>query len=231
MTHEPVRIIHKDDLPVGGFAGIVETQMVISPAMSVDAKHNDKISHGLKDFIYLATGYFKPKDGAPIHPHQDVDIVTVVINGAIGHAGTLGDGTVIEGPGVQVQRAGSGMQHSEFNIRDTNAEFVQLWFLPPETDLHPDYQDIKLHASGLKTVLGGEDDGTFHNNMVCQVGHLDKGQSVESTLPFIALITNGSAYANGIQVTAGDLIEGQTLNLMANDSVSLVLIQDKSGAN
>jgi hypothetical protein len=229
MANEAIRIIHRDDLPVGGFAGIVETRMVISPVMSAEVKNNNKISHGLSDFIYLASGHFKPHDGAPLHPHQDVDIVTLVLNGAVGHKGTLGDGTVVEGPGVQVQRAGTGMQHSEFNVKDSNAEFVQLWFLPPEPGLRSAYQNIKLDEHGLTTVLGGHNDDTFHSNMICQVGFLDNDVSTNSSLPFVAMLTKGSATANGVQVKAGDLIEGHGLNLIAHERVGLVLIQDKSG--
>ncbi len=229
MSNEPVRIIHKDDLPVGGFAGIVETRMVISPSMSEEAQKNKEICHGLNDFIYLANGHFKPNDGAPLHPHQDVDIVTVVLKGAVGHKGTLGDGTVVKGPGAQVQRAGTGMQHSEYNMNDTNSEFIQIWFRPPETGLSPAYQDFELHESGLTTVLGGKNDDTFNSNMICQIGNLDKDQSVISTLPFVALVTKGTATANGVPVKAGDLIEGKTLNLVTHENVGLVLIQDNSG--
>lgn len=228
MSSEPLRIIHKDDLPEGGFAGIVETRMVISPSMSAEATANKEISHGLNDFIYLASGHFKPNDGAPIHPHQDVDIVTIVLNGAVGHKGTLGDGTIVEGPAAQVQRAGTGMQHSEYNMNDTNSEFIQIWFRPPKTGLSPAYQNFEFHESVLTTVLGGENDDAFHSNMICQVGNLDKDQSVISSIPFVALITKGSATANGALVKAGDLIEGNSLNLMPHESVGLVLIQDNS---
>ena len=105
MKDNKLRVIHIDDIPQGGFAGIVEKRMVISPQLMPDALNRKDISHGFGDFIYLSTGYFKPKDGAPLHPHENVDIVTVVMSGSIAHAGTLGDGTVIHAPAVQVQRS------------------------------------------------------------------------------------------------------------------------------
>ena len=100
------RIIHYDDLPQGGFAGISEKRMVLNPVLW---PHSDKtiVSAGLGDFIYLAVGEFSPNDGAPIHPHKDVDIVSVVLTGSIGHKGSLGNGTSIHSKGVQVQRAGA----------------------------------------------------------------------------------------------------------------------------
>lgn len=225
MTMQSLRIIHRDELPLAGFAGIVETHMVMSPQVWKEAEKRNDISHGFGDFIYLASGYFKPNDGAPLHPHIDVDIVSVVLNGSVGHKGTLGDGTVIEGPGVQVQRAGTGMQHSEFNLNNSEAEIIQIWFLPQETDLEPAYKSFSLKKNELTTVLGGNIDDSFHNNMTCQVGFIPKGQSIIRNQPFVAMITQGSAIANGTSVNQGDLIEGSALHLSSNEDFGLVLIQ------
>jgi len=220
-----VRIIHRDDLPLGGFAGIVETQMVLSPQVWRDAAHRDGISHGLDDFIYLSTGHFKPNDGAPMHPHRDVDIVSVILSGEVGHKGTLGDGTVIKGPGVQVQRAGSGMQHSEFSLNDSPADFVQIWIRPPEAGLTPDYQSYPLDESGLTTVIGGSDGDSFHSKMVCRVGFLGSGESVRSDRSFVAMIFQGTATVQGQPVGAGDLMEGDELDLTADEKIGLILLQ------
>lgn len=225
MTNSTLRIIHREDLPLGGFAGIVETQMVKSPKVWSNAAQRQDISHGLGDFIYLASGYFKPHDGAPVHPHNDVDIVSVIHNGAVGHKGTLGDGTVIEGPGVQVQRAGTGMQHAEFNVNDTPSEITQIWFMPPENGLEPAYQNFTLKEGELTTVLGGKNDGTFHNNMTVQVGFVARGQSISVQQPFVAMITQGTALANNTPVKSGDLIEGEELSLSSTEDFGLVLIQ------
>ncbi|ELR66930.1 Pirin-like protein [Photobacterium marinum] len=225
MNAQPLRIIHRDDLPVGGFAGIVETHMVKNPAVWKDAGQRQDISHGLGDFIYLASGYFKPNDGAPLHPHNDVDIVSVILNGAVGHKGSIGDGTVIEGPGVQVQRAGTGMQHAEFSMNDAKAEIIQIWFLPPENGLQPDYQNFSLKEGELTTVLGGKGTESFHSNMTCQVGFISKGQSVSCEQPFVAMITKGTAVANGQPVKVGDLMEGEVLKLTSDEDFGLVLIQ------
>jgi redox-sensitive bicupin YhaK (pirin superfamily) len=217
------RIIHYDDLPQGGFAGIVERQMVLNPELWRDAKDRTDISHGLGDFIYLALGQFLPNDGAPLHPHNDVDIVSVVFNGSIGHKGTLGDGTSIHAPEVQVQRAGTGMKHAEYNLNDTPADIAQIWFRPPKIGLDPAYKNFKLSENELTTVLGGEG-GSFDSNMVCKVGYLEAGKEVSLDTPFVALITQGQGTANDISVTKGDLIEGETLQFVAGKNLGLVLI-------
>ncbi|WP_022952430.1 pirin family protein [Leucothrix mucor] len=219
------RVIHYDDLPQSGFAGITERHMVQNPDLWPRSRGRTDISHGLGDFIYLALGQFLPNDGAPLHPHHDVDIVSVVFSGSVGHKGTLGDGTAIHAPEVQVQRAGTGMQHSEFNLRDTAADFAQIWFKPPQNGLEPAYKNFKIDDNGLTTVLGGED-GSFNSNMVCKVGYLAVGKSVAVPQPFIVLITQGDATANGVPVAKGDLIEGSSLELTAGPDLGLALIYE-----
>jgi hypothetical protein len=153
-----------------------------------------------------------------------VDIVTVVLSGSIAHAGTLGDGTVIHAPAVQVQRAGTGMRHSEVSPDYRKADFVQIWFLPPEQGLAPDYQNISLEDGELTTVLGGDCVECFDNNMTCKVGNIPADDSLECDQQFIALITEGNATANGIRVSRGDLLEGDTLRIEARSKLGMVLI-------
>lgn len=224
MSNQSLRIIHRDDLPLGGFAGIVETRMAMSPAIWPEAGQHHDISHGLDDFIYLASGFFKPNDGAPLHPHNDVDIVSVILSGAVGHKGTLGDGTVIKGPGVQVQRAGTGMQHAEFSLSDSKADIIQIWFRPPQNGLTPAYQNFTLKPDQMTTVLGGKEDDSFDSTMTCQVGYVSPGKTISTAQPFVAMITGGSAVANGTTVKEGDLIEGEMLSLSSEENFGLVLI-------
>ncbi|MGF1742795.1 pirin family protein [Vibrio profundum] len=224
MNHSELKVINKSDISLGGFAGIVETRMVMSPNVWPEAGGNPQINHGLGDFIYLANGYFKPNEGVPIHPHRDIDIVSLMLSGTIGHKGTLGDGTVIQSPGVQVQRAGTGMEHSEFNVTDVNADIIQMWFLPPEQGLTPDYKDYKLSTQKMTTVLGGDGNDTFDSNMVCQVGFVGPNEQVVCDVPFIALVTQGQARANMVEVREGDLIQGDALELSSEQGIGLVLI-------
>ena len=225
MKKHQLRVVHRDDIPQGGFAGIVEKQMVISSKLMPGAANRKDISHGFDDFIYLSTGHFKPHDGAPLHPHDNVDIVTVVLSGSIAHAGTLGDGTVIHAPSVQVQRAGTGMRHSEMNPGDSKAEFVQIWFLPPRQGLIPDYQNITLDKGKLTTLLGGDCADCFDNKMACKAGDIPAGGSLDCDQQFVALITEGEATANGIRVSKGDLLEGNVLHIEAISNLGMVLIQ------
>jgi redox-sensitive bicupin YhaK (pirin superfamily) len=199
--------------------------MLMSPNVWSDAATNQAISHGLGDFIYMAIGHFQPNDGAPMHPHRDVDIVTLVSSGEVGHKGTNGDGTVVRAPGVQVQRAGTGMSHSEFSTLDEKAEFVQLWFVPPQQGLQPDYRNFDIpRGNGLITVLGGDSTTSFDNNTCCRIGYLAAGERLQSWQECIAIVFQGSGSCNDAPISYGDLIEADALTITATDSLGIILI-------
>lgn len=225
LTRDGLRIYHKDDLPLGGFAGIVETRMVMNPRLWPDADGNASIFHGLGDFIYMALGHFKPNDGAPMHPHRDVDIVTLVVDGEVGHRGTVGDGTIVYGPGVQVQRAGKGMLHSEFSNSSDRAGFVQLWFLPPERGLTPDYRNFAIDKqAGLRTVLGGDNGESFHSRARCEIGFLAQSDSLRVDSESVAIVFSGSGECEGQALDTGTLLAGAQFEVTANAELGLILI-------
>ena len=225
MHTSKYKIIKYADLPQGGFAGIVEKQMVVSEKLSPNVLYNKNISHGFSDFIYLSKGHFKANDGAPLHPHNNVDIVTLVLSGSISHTGTLGDGTIVYSSQVQVQRSGTGMKHSEVNNEDTPAEFVQIWFLPPEQNLKPAYQNIDIKKVGLTEVLGSGID-CFENVMTCKIGNILKNESIASKEEAVVLITKGEAIIDDVKLGVGDLIQGTNLQITALSDIQIVFIYE-----
>jgi len=71
-----------------------------------------------------------PKSGFPAHPHSDMEIVTYVREGAITHRDSLGNEGRTEAGDVQVMSAGTGIQHSEFNLEDKETRLFQIWIIP-----------------------------------------------------------------------------------------------------
>ena len=224
------RVIRRDDIPLGGFAGIVETRMLMDPRLWPDARDRTDISHGLGDFIYAALGYFKPKDGAPTHPHENVDIVTLVSSGSVGHKGTVGDGTVIQSLGAQVQRAGTGMLHSEFSASSEKADFVQMWFIPPEERLQPGYRNFPIPKNGnFVTVLGGDSPESFDSRMRCQIGWVPADQEFSHPASCIVIVFGGDGTANGEAISYADLVEADSIEVLTNKGVGLILISYDDG--
>ena len=79
-----------------------------------------------------------PAKGFGTHPHRDMEIVTYIINGAIEHKDSMGNGTVIRAGEVQRMTAGTGVLHSEFNhSEEEELHLLQIWIFPEEKNLEP----------------------------------------------------------------------------------------------
>lgn len=71
-----------------------------------------------------------PKSGFPVHPHNDMEIITYVRTGAITHRDSLGNEGRTEAGDVQVMSAGTGIMHSEMNAEDVDTTLFQIWIIP-----------------------------------------------------------------------------------------------------
>lgn len=80
-----------------------------------------------------------PKTGFPTHPHNDMEIITYVRSGAITHRDSMGNEGRTEAGDVQVMSAGSGIQHSEYNLEDEETQIFQIWIIPEERGGKPDW--------------------------------------------------------------------------------------------
>src|ERR1700759_5452352 len=71
--------------------------------------------------------YVQPGKGFGIHPHVNMEIISILLQGKMNHKDTLGYSTVVEPGGVQIMSAGSGLRHEEYNIGDDEVNFLQIW--------------------------------------------------------------------------------------------------------
>jgi redox-sensitive bicupin YhaK (pirin superfamily) len=99
-----MEILHRDDLPLGGFAGLREHRLVTGSKVYGD--HREPATwDGIGDFVYLADAWFLPKGETRVHSHREIDVISVMVEGRIAHEGSLKHGQKMSYTNIQVQRA------------------------------------------------------------------------------------------------------------------------------
>lgn len=89
--------------------------------------------------------------GFPTHPHANMEIITIVLKGALEHKDSMGNGSIIKAGDIQKMSAGSGVTHSEFNAsKDEPCHFYQIWILPDEANIKPSYEQTVFNDNTAK---------------------------------------------------------------------------------
>ena len=207
-----MEILHRDDLDEGGFAGLREYRMVMDGRVFGE-RANAGTWPGIGDFVYLADARFQPKGETKMHNHREIDVISVMVDGRISHAGSLEHGQEMSANEVQVQRAGGeGFAHNEINPDDEENRMIQLWVLPETAGEPASYKFYRPMPGDLSRIYGGPLDqaDTFASRTQIDVGFLQPGQSANVSGPFLAYLTRGGGTLNGQELREGDLARGET---------------------
>lgn len=123
-----------------------------------------------------------PGTGFPTHPHEEMEIITIVLEGEITHEDSMGNKTIIKTGDVQRMSAGTGLTHSEFNLASTPVHFYQIWIFPDVPRLQPTYDQKTYDPASWKNrllpVASGQqipDTVTFHTDASIYRAHLESG--------------------------------------------------------
>ncbi|SLM32352.1 putative Quercetin 2,3-dioxygenase [Desulfamplus magnetovallimortis] len=126
-----------------------------------------------------------PGSGFPTHPHEEMEIITIVLDGEMTHKDSMGNETVIKAGDVQRMSAGTGLTHSEYNLAEIPVHFYQIWIYPDEAGLAPSYDQKRFdtqewHNKLFPVASGQKIPGavTFHSNATIYRCKLDKGKDV-----------------------------------------------------
>lgn len=217
--------LHKDQMPPGGFAGLREKQLVIDQRMWDGKKPQ---WNGIGNFVYLADATFNPKGQTNMHPHREVDVISVMVEGRISHEGSLEHGKSLVANQAQVQRAGGeGFEHNEINPDDTENRMIQLWVLPETPGEPAGYKAYDLPEGAVTRIYGGPSNqaDTFASATTLEVARLEAGRQLVREQEIMAYLVRGRASLNGVEYEEGTLIRGQNLSFKAHAAdTTLILI-------
>ncbi len=158
----------------------------------------------------------KPGRGFETHGHRDMEIISYVLEGALEHKDSIGNGSVIRPGDVQRMSAGTGIFHSEFNSSKTDpVHFLQIWILPAQQGLKPSYEQKTFSEEEKRGTLRlvGSQDGrngsiTIHQDVDLYTTLLKEAEEVTHRLKegrrAWVQVTRGSVQLNGQQLDSGD---------------------------
>jgi len=185
------------------------------------SEYHDPLWMGFGSLRVINEDRIAPGGGFPTHRHRDMEIVTYVLDGALQHQDSLGNGGTIVPGEVQRMRAGHGIAHSEYNASETTpVHLLQIWIEPDTHNLEPGYEQKSFDPDEMRgrfRVVASNDgrDGsvTIHQNASLSAAKIDAGESVSASL--------AEGRRGWLHVATGRVqIKGYTLE--AGDSVALV---------
>ncbi len=199
------------------------------------ADYHDDRHMGFRALRVINEDRVRPGQGFGTHGHRDMEIVTYVLEGALAHEDSMGNGSIIRPGDVQYMSAGTGVRHSEYNASATEpVHFYQIWILPNVTGAEPRYAQksfdeasrrgrLRLVASGAPSdgAIGLRQDVNLYASILAPRETVSLEPASGRHLWVQAL--RGSVSVNGKEIAAGD-------GLAASDERSFALVAGDQGA-
>lgn len=190
----------------------------------------------------LNDDYVKGGMGFGTHPHDNMEIISIPLEGDLEHKDSMGNTTVIRKGDIQVMSAGTGIYHSEYNKnKDEAVKFLQIWIFPNKRNVHPRYDQMTMQLSDrhnkLQQILSPnpEDAGVWiHQNAWFHIGNFDKEINISYDVKqkdngVYAFVLRGNFEINGENIQTRDGIgiwDTSSIKLNSLEKDSEILIMD-----
>jgi quercetin 2,3-dioxygenase len=180
------------------------------------ADYHDPRHMGFRTLRVINDDKVEPGSGFGTHPHRDMEIITYVLDGALQHRDSMGNGSVIRPGDVQRMTAGTGVTHSEFNASKADElHLLQIWILPEKGGLTPGYEEKRFSDEDKRGRLrlvasrdGREGSVTVHQDVNVYAGLFTTGERAHLGLAdrrhAWVHVARGSVRVGGKPLTAGD---------------------------
>jgi redox-sensitive bicupin YhaK (pirin superfamily) len=184
-----------------------------------------------EDFVAAGRGF-------PMHGHRDMEIITYILEGALKHEDSMGNGSIIRPGDVQRMSAGAGVRHSEKNASpDERVHLLQIWILPDELGLEPSYEQKAFSEEERRGQLrliasrdGHEGSVMVHQDVTLFASILGEGERVTFSMDPMRhawiQVARGSIAVNDTPAGQGDgvMASGESsLQIVGNEASELLL--------
>lgn len=234
-----------------------ETMIKLIPAAD---HHHAKIGDWLESYyLFSFADYYDPnnvqfgplrvlnhdriagQNGFPLHPHAEMEVVTIVLEGELTHKDSLGNEVALKAGDVQRMTSGTGYSHSETNETDQALELVQLWFLPNKRGLAPSYEHMNIdfldakYKNKLVPLVTGQkvlDNVTYLNsNSTVYYGHIGQGEEIEfktfKIRKSLVYVLSGSMLVNNVEMETNDQVRLESMDVVSlhgNAEATFILV-------
>lgn len=176
--------------------------------------------------------------GFPTHPHRDMEIISYVLDGALQHRDSTGQGAIITPDDIQMMSAGTGITHSEYNPSATDSNhFLQIWIEPSMRGVRPRYSDNKVSTEQKRnrwSFIAGPDGSDaavgIHQDAKIFATQLEAAETLDYTLQrgrhAWMQVATGEVNVNGTMLRAGDAIASShatSLHVVASERSDVLL--------
>lgn len=219
------------------------------------ANHGWLITHHTFSFAYyydterehfgalrvLNDDYIAPGMGFGMHPHDNMEIITIPLEGEVEHIDSIGNAGIIKYGEVQVMSAGTGIMHSEFNLNEENPlKLLQIWIIPNKKNVTPRYDQIKLNLEDRKNILqqilspNPVDPGVWiYQDAWFHLTEMDKGKSLKYEFKnkdngVYIFVIKGSANIDEIKLIERDGLgvwNTEKINIFAESDTEVLIME------